>query len=96
MKNKIIAFFIFFTLIISSNSYAFTSLTIWNNLETEAVNSQPIENYLNLESESAILLETQTGQILFEKNPHEEDETPKKSFNFRDAFDSKGRFKQKM
>lgn len=71
MKNKIITFFTLFTLIISSNSYAFTSLTIWNNLETEAVNSQPIENYLNLESESAILLETQTGQILFEKNPHE-------------------------
>ncbi len=71
MKNKIITFFTLFTLIISSNSYAFTSLTIWNNLETEAVNSQPLENYLNLESESAILLETQTGQILFEKNPHE-------------------------
>ena len=71
MKNKIITFFTLFTLIISSNSYAFTSLTIWNNLETEAVNSQPIENYLNLESESAILLETQTGQILFEKNRHE-------------------------
>ena len=33
----------------------------------------------------------------FEKNPHdEEDEPPKKSFNFRDAFDEKGRFKQKM
>lgn len=33
----------------------------------------------------------------FEKNPHEtEEDKPKKSFNFRDAFDEKGRFKQKM
>lgn len=33
----------------------------------------------------------------FEKNPHEsEEDTPKKSFNFRDAFDEKGRFKRKM
>lgn len=34
----------------------------------------------------------------FERNPHatEDDESPKKSFNFRDAFDEKGRFKQKM
>ncbi len=32
-----------------------------------------------------------------EKNPHDtEDDPPKKSFNFRDAFDEKGRFKQKM
>lgn len=30
-----------------------------------------------------------------EKKP-EEDEAPKKSFNFRDAFDEKGRFKTKM
>lgn len=32
----------------------------------------------------------------FEKNPRDEDDPPKKSFNFRDAFDEKGRFKQKM
>lgn len=32
-----------------------------------------------------------------EKNPHDtEDDPPKKSFNFMDAFDEKGRFKQKM
>ena len=32
-----------------------------------------------------------------ERNPHDtEDDPPKKSFNFRDAFDEKGRFKQKM
>lgn len=33
----------------------------------------------------------------FEKNPHaNEEEPPKKSFNFRDAFDDKGHFKKKM
>lgn len=32
-----------------------------------------------------------------ERNPHDvEEDTPKKSFNFRDAFDEKGRFKTKM
>lgn len=32
-----------------------------------------------------------------EKSTHgEEDETPKKSFNYRDAFDEKGRFKRKL
>ncbi len=32
-----------------------------------------------------------------EKNPHGEvDDPPKKSFDFRDAFDEKGRFKKKM
>ena len=47
------------------------TLTIWNNLETAEVNSSPsLENYLHLESESAILMEAQSGQILFEKEPH--------------------------
>lgn len=34
----------------------------------------------------------------FEKNPHDTDEedTPKKSFNFMDVFDEKGHFKRKM
>lgn len=33
----------------------------------------------------------------FERNTREvEEDTPKKSFNFKDAFDEKGRFKKKM
>lgn len=32
----------------------------------------------------------------FEKNTHEDEEVPKKSFDFRDAFDEKGHFKKKM
>ena len=72
MKNKIISFLILFVIFNIPVSYGFTSLTIWNSLETletNAVNSN-IENYLNLESESAILLELQTGKILFEKEVH--------------------------
>lgn len=72
MKNKIIYLFTLFSILSSSISYGFTSLTIWNNLEnTEEVSNNSIENYINLESESAILIETTTGQILFEKNIHE-------------------------
>lgn len=71
MKIKIASFLILFILSCSTFSYGFTSLTIWNNLETAEVNSSPsLENYLHLESESAILMEAQSGQILFEKEPH--------------------------
>lgn len=71
MKNKIISLFTLFLIFTSSFSYGFTSLTIWNNLEnTEEVSNNSIENYINLESESAILIETTTGQILFEKDIH--------------------------
>ncbi len=70
-NNKFLAFFILFTLLFKPISYGFTSLTIWNSndsIETNSSNS--IENYLSLESESAILIELQTGQVLFEKDPH--------------------------
>ena len=71
MKNKIISLFSLFLIFSTSFSYGYTSLTIWNNLEnTEEVNNNSIENYINLESESAILIETSTGQILFEKDIH--------------------------
>ena len=72
MKNKVLSLFILFLTFSISFSYGFTSLTIWNNLETEEVNNKPIENYLNLESESAILIELQTGQVLFEKDIHKQ------------------------
>lgn len=72
MKNKVLSLFILFLTFSISFSYGFTSLTIWNNLETEEVNSKAIENYLNLESESAILIEMQTGQVLFEKDIHKQ------------------------
>lgn len=71
MKNKIILLFSLFLTFTSSFSYGFTSLTFWNTLEnTEEVSSNSIEDYINLESESAILIESTTGQILFEKDIH--------------------------
>lgn len=60
MKNKIIELLTLFITVCSSVSYGFTTIPIWNNQETENVSAQPIENYLNLESESAILIELQT------------------------------------
>lgn len=72
MKNKILCLFTLFIIINTSISYGFTSLTIWNTQDTEETSSPPIENYLSLESESAILIEMQTGQVLFEKEPHKQ------------------------
>lgn len=39
----------------------------------------------------------QQVSVGIERNPHAtDDDPPKKSFNFKDAFDSKGRFKEKL
>ena len=70
MKNKIIIFLTLFTIFFSSTSYGFTSIPIWNDTTLESTNAEPIESFLKLESESAILIETYSGQVLFEKDPH--------------------------
>lgn len=72
MKNKILSIFVLLVMIISSTSYAYTSLTIWNDNDTSETNSTPLKNYLSIESESAILIEMQTGQVLFEKDSHKQ------------------------
>ena len=69
MFKKSIIFISSFIIFISTSlySFSFTSLPIWS--QSIDTNSSPlIENYLNLESESAILIEESTGQILYEKN----------------------------
>ena len=69
MLKKPIIFILSFIIFLSPSlySFSFTSLPIWN--QTLDVNASPsIDNYLNLESESAILIEESTGQILYEKN----------------------------
>ena len=69
MLKKPIIFILSFIIFLSPSlySFSFTSLPIWN--QTLDVNTSPsIDNYLNLESESAILIEESTGQILYEKN----------------------------
>ena len=69
MFKKSIIFISSFIIFISTSlySFSFTSLPIWS--QSIDTNSSPlIENYLNLESESAILIEESTGQILYEKS----------------------------
>ena len=54
----------------SSNSNTIKNET---NAEAEAeTNTSPEKNSLNLESESAILIEQNSGQILYEHNIHEQ------------------------
>lgn len=66
MIKKITILLLIFILIINiSTCYGYISLPIWN--DTINTNSEST-NYLNLESESAILIETTTGEILYEKN----------------------------
>lgn len=66
MNNKIVSLFILFTLTLNTICYGYISLPIWD--ETTYTNSEA--NFLNLESESAILIEAKTGKILYEKNPN--------------------------
>lgn len=74
MKGKIITFLIFFIIL---NTYSFgiySTIPVWSeNAATIEVNTEPTtENFLNIESESAILIEATTGKILYEKNSHEQ------------------------
>ena len=72
MNKNITSFFIFLIIIFNAcNIYAY-SIPIWVNDGTTEVAADSADNFLNIESESAILIEQSTGQILFEKNSHEQ------------------------
>ena len=73
MKRKIIGILIFFIMIFNAfNIYAY-SIPIWVNDDgTTEVAADSADNFLNIESESAILIEQSTSQVLFEKNSHEQ------------------------
>lgn len=73
MKNKIISILIIFLLITSTTSLAYT-VPIWPTDDgTTEVNANTVaEDFFNIESESAILIEQTTGEILYEKNSHEQ------------------------
>lgn len=69
---------IFLCLLISFNLgiipkiYSYYGIPIWtDDIGTTEVNAEAADNFLNIESESAILIEQTTGKILFEKNSHE-------------------------
>ena len=61
MKYKIISIFILFTSIFQTICIA-TSIYVWsdNTVNTTEVNAQNTDNFLNIESESAILIEQTT------------------------------------
>lgn len=61
MKKKIINFFILFIILFNSFSYSFySSLPIWQESDTIETSNISTENFINLESESAILIEQTT------------------------------------
>ncbi len=62
MKRKIITYFILFYILLSTCSFGFFStFPIWTEQsDTIEVNSDVADNFLNLESESAILIEQTT------------------------------------
>lgn len=64
------------------------------NKDKEIANLKSLNEKL-VSANGSLLQQVSAG---FEKNPHDTDEedTPKKSFNFMDAFDEKGHFKRKM
>ena len=67
---------ILFILIFIIQSFCYgTYLTIptWNeNTGTTEVNANVADNFLNIEAESAILIEQNTGKVLYEKNANEQ------------------------
>jgi len=75
MIKKSIIFFIIFTTIISSICFATDSLYVWSDKSTQTalqiVSEAEENNSLNLESGSAILIDQETGKILYSHNAHE-------------------------
>jgi len=73
MKHKIIAIFLLFITLLNTYSMAiYTTIPVWSeNTDTTEVNADTASDFLNIESESAILIEQSSGKILYEKNSHD-------------------------
>ena len=74
MRKKIMICLLVVLQLILFSIKSYAMFPIWKNeLDTTEVNaeSSSSDNFLNIESESAILIEQNTGKILFEKNSHE-------------------------
>lgn len=77
MKSKFLCCFILLIIILSTTTFAYSSNYTWsildNSIETSAQSSVSVQedNFLNLEAESAILIEQNSGQILYSHNIHE-------------------------
>lgn len=72
--KKIISLSILFIILINTYSIAtYMMIPTWSENDTTEVNADTTaENFLNIESESAILIEQSTGKILYEKNSHQQ------------------------
>ena len=71
MTKKILCIFALFCFLTTFHSYSFYSyFPIWNDTNLLETNSSASNDFISLESESAILIEQTTGEILFEKNCH--------------------------
>jgi D-alanyl-D-alanine carboxypeptidase (penicillin-binding protein 5/6) len=71
----IINFILLFTnyAIFYSCNATYLSIPTWNDTsDTTEVSAETTTDFLNIESESAILIEQTTGKILYEKNSHEQ------------------------
>lgn len=76
--------------LITKNTEVFNMM---GNKDKEIANLKSLNEKL-VSANGSLLQQVSAG---FEKNPHDpEEEPPKKSFDFRDAFDEKGHFKKKM
>ena len=77
MKSKFLFCFILLIIVLSPITFAFSSNYSWSvldgSIETSAQSSTTIQddNFLNLDAESAILIEQNSGQILYSHNIHE-------------------------
>lgn len=74
MKRKTISIFILMIIILSTTTSAiYSSIPVWTdeNITTEVnADADTVDDFLNIESEGAILIEQTTGEILYEKNSH--------------------------
>lgn len=77
MKYKFLCCFILLIIVLSPMTLAYSTSYSWSvldsTIETSAQSSTTIQNdnFLNLDAESAILIEQNSGQILYSHNIHE-------------------------
>lgn len=74
--KKILIIILLLLITMTSTSIATESIFVWSNESEEVTTSSSVAeqtgNFLNLESASAVLMEQNTGKILYEHNPHEQ------------------------
>ena len=75
-KKGVLSIFCSFLIVLlhTNTCYAFDATYVWSSIDEEAIvasNKVSDENFLNLESTSAVLIEQNTGKVLYNHNMHE-------------------------